>query len=329
MKLSIIMPCYNSSDTIKEAIDSVRNQTSDEWQLIIVNDGSTDNTLEIASTYAKQDSRINVINSRVRRGVAESRNVGINTAEFDYIGFLDSDDTLDRNFVSTMLLNAEKHKVDIVWCQYNLVNVTSGEIVPKDNNIPKNELISNIELLNCFYTQVDGIASLCNKIYSSNYIKREMAVTFNPERRRAEDWEFNMTLFQKKGRGIIIPDILYNYRRFAKPSAMSCYRDIDFNMFFRSLELLKTCNMAFNLGFSDYSNGYPILEHLYQTAELKNYENFRQKITTENFQKYIVSINLCGLPISYKLPALFMKKRLNLLSFLIIQFEKFLQKKMK
>lgn len=110
--ISIITPVYNSSSTIKRAIDSVINQTYKNWELIIVDDYSTDNTLEVISQY--KDLRITVIKNIKNIGPGASRNIGINASKGDYITFLDSDDYWDDNLLETLYKAAIKHNADIV-----------------------------------------------------------------------------------------------------------------------------------------------------------------------------------------------------------------------
>lgn len=90
--ISVVMPAYNSERTIKDSINSVLNQTYSDWELIIVNDASSDNTLSIIREFELMDSRVVVLENAINSGVSESRNKGISFAKGDYIAFLDSDD---------------------------------------------------------------------------------------------------------------------------------------------------------------------------------------------------------------------------------------------
>lgn len=92
MLVSIITPLYNAEEYIEFTIKSVLNQTYQDWEMIIVNDKATDNSLEIAQKFAEQDSRIKVICNEENMGVAKTRNRGIEEAKGKYIAFLDSDD---------------------------------------------------------------------------------------------------------------------------------------------------------------------------------------------------------------------------------------------
>ena len=91
-EVSIITPAYNAENFLPETIDSVLNQTFRDWELIVVDDCSTDRTFEIASAYAEKDPRVRVIRNESNSGVAATRNHGLDEATGDYIAFVDSDD---------------------------------------------------------------------------------------------------------------------------------------------------------------------------------------------------------------------------------------------
>ena len=98
MKFSIIMPVYNTALYLKKSIQSVIEQTYENWELICVNDGSTDDSLEICEHYAKQDSRIKVF-SKVNEGVSVARNFGLKKVTGERVIFLDADDWLSSNYI--------------------------------------------------------------------------------------------------------------------------------------------------------------------------------------------------------------------------------------
>ncbi|MCL2357322.1 MAG: glycosyltransferase [Defluviitaleaceae bacterium] len=91
-KISIIMPAYRAEATIRESIGSVIAQTYEDWELLVIDDASTDKTLEIANAFAEFDDRIRVFAGKVNKGVASARNAGIRQATGEYLAFLDSDD---------------------------------------------------------------------------------------------------------------------------------------------------------------------------------------------------------------------------------------------
>src|SRR5690606_32725285 len=90
-KISIIIPIYNASAFLEKCIDSVINQSYDNLEIILINDGSTDSSLDICKKYANSDDRIKLINKE-NGGVSSARNMGLEVVTGDYIGFVDSDD---------------------------------------------------------------------------------------------------------------------------------------------------------------------------------------------------------------------------------------------
>lgn len=119
-KVSIIIPVYNAQSYLNRCLDSVLNQTLQEFEVIVVNDGSTDRSLEILNQYKERDSRITVITIE-NSGQSVARNVGINRARGEYIGFVDADDWIDINMYKKMYLEAVHTKADIVICNHNNV----------------------------------------------------------------------------------------------------------------------------------------------------------------------------------------------------------------
>lgn len=113
VKISVIMPVYNTAAYLRKSIESVLQQSMPNFELICVNDGSTDNSAEILSEYEKKDNRIIIINQS-NKGAGESRNVGLSQAKGDYLFFMDADDWIDEKFLEELYKSAESSKADIV-----------------------------------------------------------------------------------------------------------------------------------------------------------------------------------------------------------------------
>lgn len=97
MKLTIILPVYQSQDTLRRCLDSVISQSFRDWQLIVVNDASTDDGLNICQEYAHKDHRIQIVNHKNNRGLSAARNTGLQKARGEYVTFIDSDDALQED----------------------------------------------------------------------------------------------------------------------------------------------------------------------------------------------------------------------------------------
>lgn len=120
-KVSIVMPAYNASKTIAFSIDSVLYQNYKNWELLIVNDASNDETLLIAESYADKDSRIKIINQHKNQGVARSRNLALEARSGDYVSFLDSDDLWSENKLSCQIYSLTPDTV-FSYMPYSLIN---------------------------------------------------------------------------------------------------------------------------------------------------------------------------------------------------------------
>ena len=117
MKLSIIIPIYNVERYLEETINSVLKQTFTDFELILVDDGSTDNSGKICDKYAQKDSRVKVIH-KPNGGVSSARNAGVDNATGEFIGFVDSDDIISEVMYEGMINIAEKYGADIVQCTH-------------------------------------------------------------------------------------------------------------------------------------------------------------------------------------------------------------------
>lgn len=119
VKISVIIPVYNSEKYLPECLDSVINQTLEDIEIICVNDGSNDNSLDILMEYSKKDSRIKIINQK-NLGVSYARNKGLEVSTGDYICFLDSDDYLELTAIEEVYHISENNSLDI--CLFKLIN---------------------------------------------------------------------------------------------------------------------------------------------------------------------------------------------------------------
>lgn len=113
------MPVFNAGKYLNSTINSVLNQSYHNWELIAVDDASTDNSREILKVYTQNDSRIKVIYIESNSGVSNARNIGLDAVTGDYICWLDADDIYDSNFLKIMVDTALYYNCDIVECQYN------------------------------------------------------------------------------------------------------------------------------------------------------------------------------------------------------------------
>lgn len=133
--VSVIMPAYNAADFIEEAIASVRAQTIEEWELFVIDDGSRDQSYELALSFGQIDPRIKVLRNKENMGVSKTRNRGIAMASGKYIAFLDSDDVWYPEKLQRQLEVLHSTNAAITYCAYEIIG-PSGENVKPDYLVP-------------------------------------------------------------------------------------------------------------------------------------------------------------------------------------------------
>lgn len=204
MGLSVIIPVYNGEKYIEDCLNSIINQTYKDLQIIVVNDGSTDNTKFILSGISKCDSRIQVINKE-NNGVCSARNVGLEHATKNYITFVDSDDTLDLDMYELLMQYSIDEEYDIVHCGYKRINGENVKLVSGTNNIIKQ---TKNEALECIVGGKIFVPSLWNKVY-----KRKLFddIKFDENLKINEDVLVNYKVFKKSEKSIFIDKPKYNY----------------------------------------------------------------------------------------------------------------------
>ncbi|MCE2298591.1 glycosyltransferase family 2 protein, partial [Streptococcus thermophilus] len=119
--VSVIIPVYNAQEGIKQCMDSLLNQSFTDFEIILLNDGSTDNSLEVIKKYAADNDFIRVIDKE-NEGVAKTRNKGIQLANGKYIVFIDNDDFVDSDYLERFYNEIDQEQLDIVLGGYKRVN---------------------------------------------------------------------------------------------------------------------------------------------------------------------------------------------------------------
>lgn len=131
-QVSVIIPVYNTQNYLKKCLGSVCNQTLSDIEIICVNDCSTDNSLDILTEYSKKDSRIKLIDFKENKGAAIARNIGIDAAKGEYIGFVDSDDFIDLDFYEKLFQKAIDTRADIVKASIKMYDFETGKAWVED-----------------------------------------------------------------------------------------------------------------------------------------------------------------------------------------------------
>lgn len=160
--ISVVVPVYNVEAYLRRCLDSVLAQSFTDFELICVNDGSTDSSPSILVEYAAKDSRISVINQE-NGGVSEARNTGIEVAKGEYLSFIDSDDWIDRDFLEKLYTAARAFDADIVQSGYRKI----GNRKTKEEGRIEAE---GFDFISKYASLMSGYVT--NKLFSCNLIKK-------------------------------------------------------------------------------------------------------------------------------------------------------------
>ncbi|MGE6220060.1 glycosyltransferase family 2 protein [Nubsella zeaxanthinifaciens] len=196
--VTIITPCYNSADFVALTINSVLEQSYTNWELIVIDDKSKDNTTAVIETYAQQHNNIKLIKLEQNGGVANARNVGLAEAKGKYIAFLDSDDIWLKDKLAKQVAYMEEKNLPMTFCAYQRIDeagtVISGKIeVPNSVNYKK--LLSHNVI-----------------IFSTSLTLKSAIGDIRFKKAGHEDWIFWLDIFKKPFNGYGINEVLVEYR---------------------------------------------------------------------------------------------------------------------
>lgn len=217
-RLSIIVPVYNVAKYLERCLDSILNQTFTDYELILVDDGSTDESAEMCDAYTKKDDRISVIHQS-NHGQAYARNIAIKKSKGDYIGFIDSDDWIETEMYQHLFDSIYKYGADIALCRVRKVDTAENilEIIGPEETTLMDRVAATIEIL-----KDELILSYpVNKIYRRDLFD---GVEF-PVGRIFEDTATTYKTFYKAAKVVAIPYIGYNYLQNPSGTCRTIHRE--------------------------------------------------------------------------------------------------------
>ena len=213
--ISIIVPVYNIKEYLPRCVDSILKQRLDNFELILVDDGSIDQSGEICDKYAEEDDRVKVIH-QPNSGVSTARNNGIAEATGRYIGFVDGDDWIAEDMYSSLFETAEKNEADIVIC--DCCTVLSKKSEPDTlPSVPKNTILKKNGMLPEQLIEMAGASCRC--LYRSEIIK---SINFPVDMKISEDRVFNIKAMGSAKKLFYLARPLY-YRFDREGSAVNKY----------------------------------------------------------------------------------------------------------
>lgn len=279
-KISVIIPVYNALPYLHECMESIINQTLNEIEIICVDDGSTDGSLDVLYSYAKQDERIKVISQEnLHAGVA--RNNGLAIANGEYVHFLDADDWVEKNAYREWYAIAKEQDAEVCVCFHESFDNVTGE-VQKNKNVLKNEYISVSNLKQSTKYFVYNAVVPWNKIYRKDFLVNNNI--YFDDLICANDRSFYYHMLLHAERIAIVQEYWIHYRKNNQASLVGDTRLKNFDSHFRSFEKIwslyfdeenDTKKMILDVTMKDYFNFYhksigTVYEHIVK-EQLKEY----------------------------------------------------------
>ena len=350
-QVSIIVPVYNVENYIERCLNSLVNQTFKDIEIITINDGSTDKSLELINKYVKEDIRVSVIDLG-DEGVSYCRNLGIEKANGKYIMFVDSDDWIDFNMVEVMYKKAEENNIDLVMCSYirefkdhskeKIFNLPE-EIIYKEDKV-KNELLRKLvgpvkeELSNP--EMLDALGTVWGKLYRADIFK-ENKINFVDlkEIGSAEDTLFNIFTFNYLSKVMFLNKPMYHYWRDNPKSVTSQYnpklkeqrkvffkyisdfiKENNFEQVFEEALNNRICTSVLGLGLIECSKNNKI-------SGINKIKNIKKIINEEYIRNAYKNLELKYFSIHWRVFYFFIKNKMSFCSYLMLSIIEFLRAK--
>ncbi len=343
-KISVIIPVYNTSQYLKQCIESVLNQTYENLEIIIIDDGSKDNSATICKNYQELDNRV-VFFSQENCGISKTRNKAIEKVTGDYILFIDSDDWIDVNTCKTALDKLEAYNTDLVMFSYQKEYIEKIEkkyilqeekyYLQQDINALHRRLVGlyKNELNNPEHA--DSLVTVWGKLYKSKIIK-DNNLLFEDTKNigTAEDMLFNLYYFKFVKSAYYIHQCLYHYRKNNSVSFTNKYKpDLQkqWNNLFTNISnfifennLGEKFTQAYNNRVSLSIIGLGLNELNANKSTVAKINTIKQIATSPTYRTAVKTLNLKYFPIHWKIFFYFAKNKFTLGLFFMLKIIKYL-----
>lgn len=299
IKISVIMPVYNKERYLHKTIKSILSQTYKNFELIIINDGSSDKSEEICREYEIKDNRVKLYTIK-NSGVSSARNIGISYASGEYIQFIDGDDIINTGTFSEYISILNIKKYDVLFSSYNKVNHDDEILNLVDlgyrNEMPKQDIVDNF-VKDQFGTGYYGWIS--NKLIKRSIIA-DNRIKFNTNIVLAEDLDFFIDIYKYSNDFYFTSYISFNYLQEADNCSLS-KKDEDIDYYIQLKIILKIKRFIVeNKGYhgknkeiiDDRIFNYVFFVVFYSKLEKSNIKNLVKKIINDENIKNNLSINL-------------------------------------
>ncbi len=326
--ISIVIPVYNTGEYLKECLDSVCNQTYDNIEIIVINDGSTDNSLEILRQYEEFDKRIILIDQE-NKGLSEARNIGVKHSKGSYILFLDSDDYIELTTCEEAIKAALCSDSDVILWPY--CREYGGESKPV-YFLGKEKVVYDKSNSNCLYQRMvglvgdqlknpqmtDSMITAWGKLYKKELLQNVYFV--DTKLIGTEDALFNIEVFSKVKKAVYIPKTFSHYRKTNNISLTHVYRKnlaLQWKELYRRIYAILNKTNATPIMYTALNNriclgliglGLSIVDDRTMSGKKKK-EEIKHILQMKHYQLAIGEFSLQYMPVHWKSFFFFVKKK--------------------
>lgn len=289
MKLSIVIPIYNMELYIERCLSSILSSKSTAIEVICINDGSNDSTLEIINSKFDDDIRLKVINQK-NKGVSSARNKGIEISTGEYVWFIDPDDWLEKNAINIVLNTIDSCSSQIYQFEFRHRFNCSSKNYVQAFNLPKNEILKKDKIENILFdsiTLTHELSSVCNKVYSKKLLSN---VKFDEASSFGEDFYFNCKVIEIAESFYHKETCVYNYDR-SREGSLSKFKNA--NSFYTNEYQVYNYRLIFRRKWGLDIN---LLNEMYCDLVVSNLKSeFKKMVLRENrFNDFLYNILMCS-----------------------------------
>lgn len=282
-KVSIIIPVYNTEKYIEKCLNSVINQNYSNIEILIIDDGSTDKSLQICNKFKEQDKRIEILQTN-HQGVSNARNLGIEKSTGKFVIFIDSDDWIENNLIKDAIHIYNEYNVDIVFYDMKVLNNDKNGKKIYSRNTPKG--VFSLENIIDYLILSEKFNSPCNKMYKKELIKD---IKFDNYITIGEDLLFNINYFKNVKKIYISDKKLYNYI-IHKDSTTHTYKENKYNELIKVNNELKSWIINSNMKNKKINNIFNYVRLKNICSCLRDLKNENCKYSKNEKYEYIKNI---------------------------------------
>lgn len=284
------MPVYNTGEILRQTIDSILKQTYSDWELLLIDDGSTDKSGELCDEYAAYDNRIKVWHKQ-NGGICDARNFGLSKCSGEYIAFCDHDDLYTPKLLEVAYQSALKNKADLVKFRYKEISSTKEYTLKKISS--KDIVIENFR--DCLYTlnSIGYFVTVWSFLYRKEWLLGTGILFDTRQKHGGEDFDFNVKLIPYANRMVIIPDVLYlHFIRGSLSTSAKMYEDVMLHF----LDTQKLINdVAISIEANITTQIYPFIKYYGQS--IINFVSGAVKLhkTNQYIVEKLLDFSLCNI----------------------------------